>query len=129
MPQYRIRTVAGGAFSVGVGGSVTTFEIEDLVSRQRAFYTLAGIDFSLGFRAGSQGPSSWTTFVSNAGLKDFHGYVTLTSLAAVAGVGAGAFRMSFVTGPSKGLMIPGIGWSTGLGAGLTGTHGWMKSRD
>jgi hypothetical protein len=127
--RYRIRTIAGGGLSVFVGGSATTFEVEDTDARQSVYYTLAGVDFGFGFKGGAQGPSSWTEFSSDKDLRDFHGYVTLVSASAAVGAGGGGFRMSFVNGPAAGLTINGIGWGTGLGASFTGTHGWMKLRE
>jgi hypothetical protein len=128
--RYRIRTIAGGGLAVFVGASATTFEVEDIDLKQSVYYTLAGVDFGFGFKAGgAQGPSSWTAFSSSRDLRDFHGYVTLVSVSVAVGGGGGAFTMSFVNGPAAGLTINGIGWGTGLGASLTGTHGWMKLRD
>jgi peptidoglycan hydrolase-like protein with peptidoglycan-binding domain len=129
--HYQIRTLAGGGASWFVGGSATTFEIEELDTKQSALYTLGGVDFGFSFKspAGGQGPSSWTAFTSDKDLHDFHGYVTLTSVGAAAIGGGGVFRMSFVSGPSAGLTIQGAGWITGLGAAITGTHGWMKLRE
>jgi hypothetical protein len=126
--QYRIRTLAAGGVSVFVGGSATTFEVEDVDTSESVFYTLVGIDFGFSFKApgGGQGPSSWTSFSCDRGLHDFHGYVTLASAGGAAIVGGGAFRMSFVSGPAAGVTIQGIGWITGAGAAITGTHGWMK---
>jgi len=127
--RYRIRTIVGGGLAVGVGGSVTTFELQDLGTLQRAFYTLTGLDVGFGFKGGGQGPSSWTEFSSDRRLQDFHGRVQMISASFVAVGGGGAFSMEFKSGPAMGEIIPGIGWATGLGASLTGTIGLMKLRE
>src|ERR1035437_3782096 len=124
--RYRIRTVAGGGFAVPIGGSVTTFEIEDIAGHQSRYYTLFGVEFGFGVRAGTAGPSSWTEFAANCGLEDFHGYVTLTHASAVAGVGVGGISMYFAGGPASGVRINGIGWSTGVDLSAGATHGWMR---
>ncbi|HYW48237.1 MAG TPA: hypothetical protein VE959_35565 [Bryobacteraceae bacterium] len=127
--RYRIRTIAGGGISAGVGGSVTTFEVQDIDAKQSVYYTLVGADFGFGFKGAGSGPSSWTEFSSPRGLKDFHGYVTVISVSAAAGVGGGASQINYVTGPAAGLTINGAGWGTGLNASFGATHGWMKLRD
>ncbi len=127
--KYQIRTIAAGGLSVFVGGSATTFEIQEIDTGASAYYTLFGADFGVGFKAGgAQGVSSWTAFQSNASIKDFHGYVIVKAASANLVVGVGGMDMDFITGPAAGLKINGVGWSTGLGASINATHGWMKYR-
>ena len=129
MANYRIRTIVGGGLSIYVGASVTTFEVENLRTRESAYYTFSGIDFGFGFKVGGiQGPSSWTEFSWGCGIRDFHGYVTVVSASLTVGIGAGLFDMSFVNGPAAGLAIPGVGWGSGLSASVVGSHGWMRLR-
>jgi hypothetical protein len=126
--RFRIRTVAGGGFAIPVGASITTFQIEDVISHDKRYYTLTCADFGFGTKAGGAGPSQWTVFTVNCSLEDFHGYVTLTSAVAAAGVGGSGLSMYFVTGPASGVRINGIGFGVGLGLSASATHGWMKLR-
>jgi hypothetical protein len=54
--------------------------------------------------------------------------VIVTSIGGSLGGGLSAMKMDFVTGPAAGTSVKGMGWSTGLGASLTSTYGWMKRR-
>ncbi len=122
--------MAGGGLSFFVGGSVVTFEVEELTSRTQAYYTLMGADFGVGYKvAPLQGPSSWTGFEARCGLRDFHGYAILKSGSVAVGAGVGIMVLDFITGPAAGLQISGVGWLTGVGASAIATHGYMMLRE
>lgn len=134
MKSYRIRTVVGGSVAFFVGGSVITFEIEDVSTGNREYYTLFGADFGFSLpwklfnNAASHLTSGWTDFTANVGIKDFHGYVIVKSASLKAGIGGEGMVLDFITGPAAGTQVSGIGWGTGISAGVTATHGYMMYR-
>jgi len=129
MSSFQIRTIAGGAGGVILGGAHLLFEIQDVPPRGKnprsQRYSFTGIGATVGVRAGGYGPSQWTDFEATCGLNDFHGYTVLSS---IQGGPVGASKLSFISGPASGTEVIGYGWGISTDVSISFVHGLMRRK-
>ena len=120
--DFRIRTLAGGAVSVGpVGAEVTTVElVETCAGGRTGTLTFAAEGLALGFEAGAQGPQSWTDFTTPdpMRLEDFACPGRVTSVGGHVIYGATYSWLTFYPVVQRTVKIASSGHGWGFGGGL-----------
>lgn len=128
---FKIRTLAGGGGGYILGGELTTFEIEHVVTRRRQIYSFVGAGAAFGGRFAGSGASSWTAFHTrkyDLTEQSFYGYAIVTWIGGKFGLGGGVINIDWITGPASGENVAGIGWETGFAGGAQTSHGYMFRR-
>lgn len=128
--SFRIRTLAGGAVSVGpVGGEVTTVELVEVGGRT-GMLTFVAEGLALGFEAGAQGPQSWTDFTTPEPmrLEYFACPGRVTSVGGHVIYGATYSWVTFYPVAQKTVKIASSGHGWGFGGGLSTIAGIWKLR-
>jgi RHS repeat-associated protein len=139
--NWRIRTIAGGAYGATVGVALVTFQIENIETGVSEFYTYIGGGALIGPKKipftdkkmpklSSAGISGWAEFTTLACLtpEDFSGYVIIKSATAMAGAGYGGITIDWITGKAKGSGVNAKGWVTGVDISVSALHGAMIKR-
>jgi hypothetical protein len=125
--SFRIRTLAGGAVSVGpVGAEVTTVELLEVGARGRTgMLTFTAEGLTLGFEAGAQGPQSWTDFTTSdpMRLEYFACPGRVTSVGGHVVYGATYSWLTFYPVAQRAVKIASSGHGWGFGGGLSTTAG------